>query len=410
MDSDHDSMPLHSELSRRCPRTIAVASIFFLLLLTAAAQPPAKKPAVSIGGEPVVTLKRPQSADKSVPQFLELVELPGRGMAWLQIRAYVPGKGIINVLNAPPLGEAATLLDKKDDEWGNGVFKIGGAILLPYANRIRGKLSPDGKTITAIVAGRTLNLPANWHGNNPGAEVHSIHGLMQRAKFQDVKQTTEKDAAKVSAVLHAGNFGGHWVSDTDVTVESTLKNDSLELSVTAKNVGKEPMPMGIGWHPNFVIPSGNRKQALLLIPSETRAVMNNYDDTFTTGQRVTVRGTPYDFSSQGPRALGDQYLDDSFSALERKPDGSTITELIDPAAKYGLRVITLSSDIRSIQVYAPPTKNFVAIEPMFNFPDPYNRNWGSVNTGMLLLQPGQSAVWRVRLELFVPKPDHQGKP
>ena len=131
--------------------------------------------------------------------------------------------------------------------------------------------------------------------------------------------------------------------------------------------------------------------------------MNNYDDTFTTGQRVPVRGTPYDFSAPGGRALGDQYLDDNYSALERRPDGSTVSEIIDPKSHYGLRLTTLSFDIRTLQVYAPPAKNFVAIEPQFNFPDPYNRNWGSLNTGMLVLQPGQSATWRVRLELFIPK-------
>ena len=74
-------------------------------------------------------------------------------MAVLQIKAYLPGKGEIDVLNAPPLPEAEQLLDKGDDEFGNEIFKIGGAILLPFANRIRGELSPDGKTITATVAG-----------------------------------------------------------------------------------------------------------------------------------------------------------------------------------------------------------------------------------------------------------------
>jgi galactose mutarotase-like enzyme len=323
-------------------------------------------------------------------------------MAWLQLRAYLPGKGEIDLLNAPALPEAEQLLDKKDDEWGNGVFKIGGAILLPYPNRIRGTVSADGKTVTATVAGKTLTLPANWSGNNPGAERHAIHGLMLSSKFQDVKENNGAQESTLSGSLHAGDFGGHWLSDTDVSVETTLKNDSVEMTVTAKNVGKEPLPMAIGWHPYFVIPSGDRKQVLLHLPSTTRAVMNNYDDTFVTGQRVPVKGTPYDFSAPGGHALGDQYLDDNFSALERKPDGSTVTEIIDPAAKYGLRIITLSPEIRTIQVYAPPAKNFVAIEPQFNFPDPYNKVWGKLNTGMVMLQPGQSVSWRVKLEIFTP--------
>jgi len=140
----------------------------------------------------------------------------------------------------------------------------------------------------------------------------------------------------------------------------------------------------------------------LHLPSRTRAVMNNYDDSFVTGKRVPVKDTPYDFGAPGGQALGTQYLDDNYSNLIRNPDGSTVSELIDPAASYGLRLITLSPEIKSIQVYAPPQKNFVAIEPQFNLPDPYSKAWGNTSTGMILLQPGQSVSWRVRLELFTP--------
>jgi galactose mutarotase-like enzyme len=71
-----------------------------------------------------------------------------------------------------------------------------------------------------------------------------------------------------------------------------------------------------------------------------------------------------------------QYLDDNFSELKYRPDGSTVSEIIDPEAKYGLRLVTLSPQIKSIQVYAPQQKNFVALEPQFNLPDPYHKNWG----------------------------------
>ncbi|HUI82594.1 MAG TPA: aldose 1-epimerase [Candidatus Binatia bacterium] len=358
---------------------------------------------VSIGGEPVVILQRPSVTDSSRPQFLQAIVLPGRGMGVLQIRAFLPGKGEIELLSAPPLPQAKQLLDKDDDEFGNQVFKIGGATLVPFANRIRGKVAPDGKTITATVASKIVKLPANWSGNEPGAERHAIHGLMRRSRFQDVVLHNGPQDSSVTAVLHAGNFDGHWLSDTDVQVETTLSHEAFEMTVTAKNVGHQPLPMGIGWHPYFLLPGGDRQQVKLHLPSRTRSVMNNYDDTFTTGERVPVNGTPYDFSPSGGRPLGMQYLDDNFSSLEYDGRGRTVSEIVDPAAKYGLRLITLSPQIRSIQVYAPPQKNFVAIEPQFNLPDPYNRNWGDTNTGMVLLQPGRSATWRVRLELFTPK-------
>ena len=358
---------------------------------------------LTINGEPVITLKQPARSDHSKPYFREAIILPGRGMAVLQIRAYIPGKGEIDLLNAPPPADAGQLLDKGDDEFGNQIFKIGGAILLPYANRIRGKLSPDGKSITASVAGKTLSLPANWSGEKPGAEKHSIHGLMRRSQFQDVRWKNGLLKSTISAILPAGNFDGHWLSSTDVKVQTSLTHDAFEMTVTATNVGNEPLPMGIGWHPYFVLPGGDRQAVRLHIPSTTRAVMNNYDDTFTTGQRVEVKGTPYDFSATGGRALDNQYLDDNFSNLIYGSNASTTSEIIDPAAKYGLRLIALSPEIKSIQVYAPPKKNFVAIEPQFNLPDPYNKNWGNVDTGMVLLAPGKSVSWRVRLELFAPK-------
>ena len=414
----HFNFDKANKLVRFTARLARSAEFVLLLALTAAAgqttgqqalpdapgrqNQPTGAPGFTIGGAPPVILQRPAVTDKSKPQFLQAIILPGRGMDVLQIKAYLPGKGEINVLNAPPLEEAGHLLDKGNDEFGNQVFKFGGAILLPFANRIRGDVAPDGKTVTAIVAGRKVVLPANWSGNKPGAERHAIHGLMQHSHFQDVITRNGAQDSAVTATLRAGNFDGHWLSDTDVEVQTVLSHDAFEMTVTAKNVGPRLLPMGIGWHPYFVLPGGDRQEVRLHLPSETRAVMNNYDDSFPTGRRVPVKGTDYDFSAPGGQALDKIYLDDNYSVLDYD-QGKTVTELIDPAAKYGLRLITLTPKIKSIQVYAPPDKNFVAIEPQFNLPDPYNRNWGNLDNGMVLLQPGESVTWRVRLELFTPK-------
>ena len=392
--------------------------LFFLLLLTFFTQSLAQKtntahkgtkvvPApssVSIGGEPVVVLKRPQSTDQSKPQFLTATVLPGRGMAVLQITAYVPGKGEVEVLAAPSLGDAKDLLDNHDDKFGNKIFTIGGAFLVPYANRIRGKVSSDGNEITTTVAGQTVHLPANWSGKNPGAEKHSMHGLMLTSKFENVGQHSAPDASTVSGTFHAGDWSGHWPSSTDVTVKVALTNQAAELTITAKNVGKEPLPMGIGWHPYFAIPGGDRKQARLHLPAEKVAGMNNYDDVFPTGEvhPVTMGNGKYNFTAPEGKPLDDIYLDDNFQDLKRDATGSATTAVIDPASKYGIRIRALSREIKSIQVYSPPDKSFVAVEPQFNLPDPYGSEWKNKLTSMVVLKPGESTTWRVRLELFAP--------
>ena len=358
----------------------------------------------TVGGEPVVVLKRPQNTDQSKPQFLTATVLPGRGMAVLQITAYVPGKGEVEVFNAPSLGDAKDLLDNHDDKFGNKVFTIGGAFLVPYANRIRGKVSSDGNDITTTVAGQTVHLPANWSGKNPGAEKHSMHGLMLTSKFENVRQHSTPQASTVSGIFHAGDWNGHWPSSTDMSVRVALSNQAVEFTVTAKNAGKYPLPVGIGWHPYFAIPSGDRKQARLHLPANKVAGMNNYDDVFPTGEvhPVTMGDGKYNFAAPDGKPLDDIYLDDNFQELKRDATGSATSTVIDPASKYGIRIRAESPEIKSIQVYSPPDKSFVAIEPQFNLPDPYGSEWKNTQTGMVVLKPGESTTWRVRLELFTP--------
>ncbi len=70
---------------------------------------------------------------------------------------------------------------------------------------------------------------------------------------------------------------------------------------------------------------------------------------------------------------------------------------------YGLRVVATSPQIKAMQVYAPPEKAFVVYEPQFNWADPFWSEWPpETDTGMVTLQPGQSVVYSISLQLFIP--------
>lgn len=362
-----------------------------------------KSEPMKIGGQRVVQLKRKASRSPDSPEFLSATILPGRGMNLFQITAKLPGKGIVNVLASPSLDEAAASLnDGPDDLHGVHSFAFGGAFLTPYPNRIRGTLTPDGKEIVTQWNGKPLSLPAVWKGKaNPHAELHAIHGLILDRKTDELKVRSGPDGQSVTGTIHGGDFGGHWISSTDLIITVTLTGTAVEASITAKNVGAEPEPIGIGWHPYFTIPSGDRKQARLQVPASELAEVNNYDDVFPTGKLIAVQGTKYDFTAPGGRPLAEMFLDDNFSHLARPGDKVTV-DLIDPSANYGLHIQGLSKDIKTVQVYAPPEKPYVAIEEQFNFADPFSAVWGNRDTGMVALQPGSSVNWRVRLELFTP--------
>ncbi len=362
----------------------------------ATAQPAPEK----IGGSDVVKLQRKATGDGSKPEFLSATILPGRGMNLFQITANIPGKGEIPLFFDLP----DQFTTGGDDSVGNRSFAGGGAFLVPYPNRIRGKLSPDGKTLTTEWHGKTLTLPANFSGKKDGAEVHSIHGLILKTPAESLNTETTADGQTETGVIHAGDFGGHWLSKTDLTFSIALTGGAIDAIITAKNVGDEPEPMSIGWHPYFAIPSGDRKQARLHVPAEKLALVNNYDDVFPTGKLVpvtTYEGGKYDYNAPGGKPLDDDFLDDNFSTLKRT-DGNVDVQLTDPAANYGVHILGISPEIKTVQVYAPPAKEFTAIEEQFNFGDPFGKEWHGMDTGMVTLKPGESVTWHVRLALFTP--------
>jgi galactose mutarotase-like enzyme len=353
-----------------------------------------------IGGQKIVTLTR-TATSTTKPEFTSITLAPGRGMEILQITANFPGKGNVDVLASPDLAASKKMLDVDDDAFGNLGYRLGAAFLAPYPNRIRGKLSADGKTLTTEWQGHSITLPANNIGAKPGAERHAMHGLILKAKTDDVTVENVPGGQQVSGVIHAGDFGGHWLSKTQFVVTIRLTAEAVDATIEARNVGAEPEPMAIAWHPYFNLPSGDRTQARVRIPASTVAEVDNYDNVFPTGKIVPVAGTKFDLRAVGGTALGTNFFDDNWNHIDWVNKAATV-QIIDPAAHYGVDVVGLSPEIKSIQMYAPPTKQFVAIEHQYNFGDPFGKEWGSMDTGMVTLKPGQSTKWHVRLHVFVP--------
>jgi galactose mutarotase-like enzyme len=356
--------------------------------------------ATEIGGEKIITLTR-KAVSTTRPEFTSVSVLPGRGMELLQIKANFPGKGEVNVLASPDEATAKQMLDEKDTENGDLGYRLGSAFLVPYPNRIRGKLSADGKTLTTEWQGHTITLPANNIGKNPDAERHAMHGLILKAKAEGLKVSDIAGGQQLTGIVHAGDFGGHWLSKTDLNFTIELRADAVDAVVVAQNVGKEAEPLSIGWHPYFAFPSGDRTQVKIHIPGEQLAEVDNYDNVFPTGKLKPVAGTQYDLRDPNGVALAQNFYDDNWSKLDWKNNAATV-KVIDPAAKYGVAIEGLSPQIKTIQMYAPPTQKFAAIEHQFNFANPFGKEWNGMDTGMITLKPEQSTKWHVRLKVFVP--------
>lgn len=348
---------------------------------------------LQIGGAPIVTL-RARDLPADGPAFTEAQILPGRGMMLLQARLRLPDGREVDALFAPEPEEAARELSGGPDDFaGNRAFAFGGCLLAPYANRIRGRALEDSREIETVVDGRAVRLPRNWGGKAPGAEQYAMHGLILDA---DVPFQASADA--VSGHLDAGDFGGRWPGKLQLDVTWALRGGALVLSVAARNTGSEPLPLGLGWHPYFRLPSGDRTQARLRLPAILRCEANDYDEVLPTGRLLPVAGTPYDFNKG--LALRNLYLDDCFTDLVRQ-DGEVVVEVLDPAAGIGLRIASPTPEVKAVQVYAPPDKPFVVVEPQFNLAEPFAGIWSpGVDTGMARLAPGAALAYEVRLDAF----------
>ena len=351
------------------------------------------------GGREAIMLRRTRSMQDSAPEFLSATLLPGRGMNVLQITAFVPGKGEVSLLASPTVEEAEKIMTKSGtDANGQASLTMGGAFEAPWAGRIWG--APTDDHVAAQWRAHTVTLPKSDSGGNT-----AIGGLLLSRQATSAGSTALPDGGQAQATFDAKDFGTHWPSQTQVSVTVLLSSRSMELTITAKNTGDVAEPIGLGWHPRFKIAKENRARVRLRIPAAMRVEMRDHNKGLPSGTLLPVSGTPYDFTAREGTKLGTLDLDDCFGALHQSLlDSGPVAELSDPAGGYGIRLTALSSAIKAMHVLAPADADFVSIEPRFNYPDPLGREWANTpDNGVVVLQPGQTTRWQVRMELFSPE-------
>ena len=350
------------------------------------------------GGQDPIRLQRHTSANGTDPEFLSATLLPGRGFNLWQLTAFLPGRGEVPLLVSPPVATAANILTGTGtDSNGSASTNFGGAFLVPWADQLQGGPAPGAGFLQTQWQGQRLSFPSIA----PSSTL-STEGLLLSRGADDLQTAELPDGESARATFHAGTFTGSWPGSTDVTILVELTGQSLVMTVTAKNIGTVAEPLGIGWHPYFAIPAGSRSGAMLVVPSSSRTSPPDRHTGLSSGTILSTQGTPYEFSRAGGTRLGDVSLDETYLNLHAGllADGP-IAELRDPAANYGLRIIPLTSNIKTMRVIAPADKPWVSIGPNMNVPDPFGHEWDQLDsTGMVILQPGDSVQWKVRVEIF----------
>jgi aldose 1-epimerase len=90
------------------------------------------------GGQEAILLTRTSMTGDTTPEFLSATLLPGRGMNVLQITAFIPGKGEVNLLASPSVESAAGVMTGHGpDADGRASLTMGGAFEAPWADNRR---------------------------------------------------------------------------------------------------------------------------------------------------------------------------------------------------------------------------------------------------------------------------------
>jgi aldose 1-epimerase len=244
-----------------------------------------------------------------------------------------------------------------------------GCTLAPWPNRLRdGRYTFDGRTQQLA-----LSEPANHN---------AIHGLVRWLPWTLVEQAEDRVVVEVTIHPQTGYpYGLHLRNDYRVD------GGGLSLATTGTNIGDQPLPYGVGFHPYLTLGAAQVDGELLTVPGDTWIPVDQRG--LPTGS-APVGATPYDYRE--PRLIGGAVLDTAFTDLDRGDDGRASVTL---AAADGTRAVSLWADATFpyLQVFTGDTlpeadrRRGLAVEPMTCPPDAFNSG-----DGLVVLAPEQEHI------------------
>ncbi len=341
------------------------------------------------GGRDPLQLTRAATPGSHAPEFVSATVLPGLGLDLVQISASIPGKGVVPLLVAPTMDELTAGTAPR-----SGPNDLHGALEVPWGGLLTGLRNVLGTSLMMDFQGNTISVPTDGRGTPISAEG----GLMQNRIADTAAVTSTPGGASITGTLTDSDFDGHWRSKTQVRLQTELNGSSVDLTIWARNTGEEAAPMGVGWHPRFQL-AGDRANVQLLLPRAEMLEITDHTRELPTG-RILAANDALSRFMEHPEPLRTVSLDDALVRLKPGAPGGVSAELRDPAAGYGLRITALSSSIGELRLYAPVDGNFISIGFQTNLDDPLGHIWTGEEPGILILQPGQTLEYKVRLEIF----------
>lgn len=280
--------------------------------------------------------------------------VPGKGATLIDLR--FAGQSVLDGYQTPDELAAG--------KWGKS------AVLFPFPNRLR-----DGRYSWL---GRDYEFPIN-----NADTANAIHGFARAEAFEVVRIELTTESAEITCRLeYDGRLAAYPFPCTlDLTFAQSNRND-FSVSFFLKNHHTEAIPAGFGWHPYFRLAENANRHALHL-PACDKVEID--ERMIPTGGRTNFP----DFDQE--KALDDTRLDNCFAA---RSEGLYRLQLAGNGKRLALAAGGASFPF--FQVFTPPHRESIALEPMTCNVDAFRNG-----DGLVSVPPGGDWVGAFRIEYFL---------
>ncbi len=236
------------------------------------------------------------------------------------------------------------------------------AILFPFVNRIENGIYTYNDQV--------YQLPIN----DPDG-CHALHGLVYDKTFKVEKQEiTNKLASMTIGYTETKRHTGYPFL-YEMILKYVLDAGSLTITVTIKNIDSHAFPFSLGWHPYFH--TSDLYESFLSINSKVMEL--------SRGKGFQYKMKEVDFLDKFQ--IMDKVLDDCYHL------NTNIVGFKTP--DYGIDLNVTSKDTY-LQLYTPPSRNALAIEPQNSPANSFNNKMG-----LQILRPNEiyGMGWKIKLKL-----------
>jgi aldose 1-epimerase len=272
----------------------------------------------------------------------------------------------------PNLGASLQKLSSNNTEIINGISNAAeglndyknafkSAFLFPFPNRISDGKYEFGQTKYELDC-------------NEKPLKNALHGHIYDKQFSIKNTETSENNAIVSLYYADEGKTKGFPFPYQIEIIYTFSREKITIDFQVFNNGEKSFPFGIGWHPYFKTSNLNA---------------NSLDFEGASQYSLNEKMIPQDeipLKFKTPLFIEKTTLDDCF--ITNKPQATFESE----AYKIGIDFFPKNKK-NYLQVYTPPTRNCIAIEPMTCAPNAFNNK-----NGLLILEPNKKFEWQISLE------------